>query len=69
MKRILLFLATNLAILLVVSVVFNIVIAATGIDARGSVGLLIFVLYLALVVRLFRFGYLAGWPFGQPERG
>ncbi|WP_300317962.1 protease HtpX [Idiomarina sp.] len=42
MKRILLFLATNLAILLVVSVVFNIVIAATGIDARGSSGLLIF---------------------------
>ncbi len=42
MKRILLFLATNLAILLVVSVVFNIVIAATGIDARGSAGLLIF---------------------------
>ena len=42
MKRILLFLATNLAILLVVSVVFNIVIAATGIDASGSAGLLIF---------------------------
>ncbi|HAS16105.1 MAG TPA: protease HtpX, partial [Idiomarina abyssalis] len=42
MKRILLFLATNLAILLVVSVVFNIVIAATGIDAQGSVGLLVF---------------------------
>jgi len=42
MKRILLFLATNIAILLVVSVVFNIVIAATGIDARGSAGLLIF---------------------------
>ncbi|RUO73022.1 protease HtpX [Idiomarina ramblicola] len=42
MKRILLFLATNLAILLVVSVVFNVVIAATGIDAQGSVGLLVF---------------------------
>lgn len=42
MKRIALFLATNLAILLVVSVVFNVVVAATGIDAQGSVGLLIF---------------------------
>ncbi|MDV6315082.1 protease HtpX [Idiomarina sp. HP20-50] len=42
MKRILLFLATNLAILLVVSVVFNIVVAVTGIDAQGSIGLLVF---------------------------
>ena len=42
MKRILLFLATNMAILLVVSVVFNIVMAVTGIDAQGSVGLLVF---------------------------
>lgn len=42
MKRILLFLATNIAIMLVVSVVFNIVIAATGIEAGGSAGLLLF---------------------------
>ena len=52
MKRILLFLATNLAILLVVSVVFNIVIAATGIDARGSVGLLIFWLWWCVCLAL-----------------
>ncbi|WP_026959105.1 protease HtpX [Aliagarivorans taiwanensis] len=42
MKRIFLFLATNLAVLLVLSVVVNIVCAFLGIDPRGMGGLFIF---------------------------
>ncbi len=42
MKRIVLFLATNLAILLVLSVVMSLVLPAVGVDPSGYAGLLVF---------------------------
>ena len=42
MKRILLFIATNLAVVLVLGVVLNIVFAVLGIDSRSTGGLLVF---------------------------
>ncbi len=42
MKRIILFLATNLAVMLVLSVVLSIVFKVLGIDSRSISGLLVF---------------------------
>lgn len=42
MKRVFLFLATNLAVVLVLGIVLNIVFAAFGIDNRSMTGLLVF---------------------------
>ena len=42
MKRIFLFLATNLAVIVVLGIVLNFVFAFTGVDSRSSGGLLIF---------------------------
>ncbi|MBU2115723.1 MAG: zinc metalloprotease HtpX, partial [Gammaproteobacteria bacterium] len=42
MKRIVLFLITNLAVILVLSVVLNIVFSVLGIDRSGIGGLLVF---------------------------
>lgn len=50
MKRILLFLATNLAVVLVLSVVLNIVYAVTGMQPGSLSGLLV----MAAVVWLWR---------------
>ena len=41
MKRILLFLATNLAVILVLGIVLNLIFAFTGVDSRSTSGLLI----------------------------
>lgn len=42
MKRILLFIATNLAVVLVLGIVLNIVMPLFGLDMRGNAGLLVF---------------------------
>ena len=42
MKRIILFLATNLAVMLVLSIVLSIVFKVLGIDSRSIGGLLVF---------------------------
>lgn len=42
MKRVMLFLITNLAVMLVLGVVLNIVFRMTGIDSNSTVGLLVF---------------------------
>ena len=42
MKRVFLFLVTNLAVVLVLGIVLNIVFAAFGIDNRSITGLLVF---------------------------
>ncbi|WP_087026176.1 protease HtpX [Thaumasiovibrio subtropicus] len=49
MKRIALFLLTNLAVMIVLSIVLNIVFAATGMDPRGIGGIL-------MIAALFGFG-------------
>lgn len=51
MLRIVLFLATNLAILVVFGVVMNLIMPAFGLDPSGYQGLLIFAALFGLAVR------------------
>lgn len=62
MKRILLFLVTNLAVVLVLGIVLNVLAAVFGINMRGSSGLLLMAAVFGLVVRLSPCLCPSGWP-------
>ena len=54
MKRVLLFIATNLAVMLILSIVLSILMPALGLSSSSNAGLLLFSAVFAWVGHLFR---------------
>ena len=55
MKRVLLFIATNLAVMLILSIVLSILMPALGLSASSTQAYCCFLQFLAWVGHLFRF--------------